>query len=229
MKTKAKTEVLSIAPSELTFLMTNCAECYRAKVLDGWRAPYRPFPSVFTKIDGAMRRALHGMRSEVFGLPPGVIDTSNTAVKSRPFSLPSGDLPLVRISGRRDLLVNFDDGTVGIYDCKTSELKEDTLNFYKAQLYPMMIAMEQPEKGDPVKVSKLGLFSISPNAFDAATMSLGCDHKIESFTPVLAEIDELLGRITAVLHGQIAGAHNCPDCALRRSGWVQEKKGVKSE
>ena len=63
--TEAK--IYRIAPTDLTFGM-NCPACLRAKVVDGYRAPRQPFPSVFGGLDRLMSNAYGGRTvHDVFG------------------------------------------------------------------------------------------------------------------------------------------------------------------
>ena len=55
-----------IAATDLTFEWSNCKACFWAKHRQKWKKPYTPFPSVFSKIDSAMRGYWEGrLASEI--------------------------------------------------------------------------------------------------------------------------------------------------------------------
>ena len=49
-----------LAPSELGFLWAECKRCYYLQVVQGLRRPRPPFPSIFSRIDAAMKRRFAG-------------------------------------------------------------------------------------------------------------------------------------------------------------------------
>jgi hypothetical protein len=64
-----------------------------------------------------------------------------------------------RIKGKYDIVASLDDGTHALIDCKvtTSEMKDDKVDLYWPQLESYAYALENPLKGDPLKVSETGL------------------------------------------------------------------------
>ena len=76
---------------------------------------------MFGRIDRAMKEHYLGGRAESLaeGMPPGVIGGGGRRVKSallRP--LAEGGTCVIR--GRMDLLIDCDDGTKAVVDCKTT-------------------------------------------------------------------------------------------------------------
>ena len=66
-------------------------------------------------------------------LPAGRVRDRGGWVKSRPIEV-QGRETSYAIRGKYDLLIDFDDGTVGIIDCKFQGRDTDKSDFYAAQL-----------------------------------------------------------------------------------------------
>ena len=116
--------------------------------------PYAPFPSIFGKIDRLMREAYQGESSLGFTGKEGAFDTKEYKIQSTPEVI-SSDVT-VQFSGRTDCLIKFEDGTKGIMDFKTSEVKEASVALYAPQLYAYRECL------DPASVSRMGLLCASP-------------------------------------------------------------------
>jgi len=223
--------VYSIAPTDLTFTLKNCPHCFRAKVVDKWRKPFTPFPSVFNKIDGAMRDAFSHSRAETLGLPPGILDTSPGKAKSSPTKLPSGDEYV--INGKLDCKILFDNGSVGVQDFKTSEANESQAELYFRQLHAYWWALTHPSSGDPVRVTYLGLLSVTPEKIEAPT---GSDQTTFIFKQKRTDIriepglwDSFMADVDKIIHSPANFDPYCPDCHLRKTGWVPRPKASKSK
>jgi hypothetical protein len=89
-------------------------------------------------------------------LKPGVVKQWGQWVKSAPISI-NGFETRWKILGIYDLLGHYEDGTVGIIDCKVSDSERDNGPFYAPQLEAYAYALENPEKGKPFPVSSMGL------------------------------------------------------------------------
>src|SRR5262245_24913680 len=78
-----------LAPSDFAFLYAQCPYCFVMKVRYGRARPRTPFPSVFSRIDAAMKERYFAGRAEdlIDGLPAGVIGGSEW-VKSEDMWLP---------------------------------------------------------------------------------------------------------------------------------------------
>jgi hypothetical protein len=124
-----------------------------------------PFPSVFGRIDSAMKDCYLGERAEelVAGLPAGVIGGSEW-VKSEQLWLPGASRPIV-IGGQLDSTIACDDATLAILDFKTSEPKAEHVGFYGRQLHAYSLAVEHPASGRGRSVSQLGLVCFQPDWF----------------------------------------------------------------
>jgi hypothetical protein len=89
-------------------------------------------------------------------LKPGVVKQWGQWVKSAPISI-NGFETRWKILGIYDLLGHYEDGTVGIIDCKVSDSERDNGPFYAPQLEAYAYALENPDKGKPFPVSSMGL------------------------------------------------------------------------
>jgi hypothetical protein len=89
-------------------------------------------------------------------LKPGVVKQWGQWVKSAPISI-NGFETRWKILGIYDLLGHYEDGTVGIIDCKVSDSERDNGPFYAPQLEAYAFALENPDKGKPFPVSSMGL------------------------------------------------------------------------
>jgi hypothetical protein len=156
-----------LAPSDFAFLFAECAYCFKMKVACNRPRPRTPFPSVFTRIDLAMKERYVGERAEdlVDGLPAGVIGGSEW-VKSEALWLPGLSRPLL-ITGQLDTTVACDDGSVVILDFKTSEPSADHVGVYSRQLHAYALAAERPASGRPRDISGIGLVCFLPDSFNS--------------------------------------------------------------
>ena len=158
----------AFSPSDFAFLWDDCPRCFYLKVVRRQPRPRSPFPSVFGRIDRAMKEHYLGERVETVaeGMPAGVIGGGDRWVKSASLSLPSNRGACI-IRGRVDVLVDCDDGTKGVVDFKTTVPKSDHLAIYSRQLHAYAMALEYPSTGRPDTVSSLGLLCFLPDTYEA--------------------------------------------------------------
>jgi hypothetical protein len=157
-----------LSPSDFAFLWSECRCCFYEKLVLKKSRPRSPFPKVFGVIDGAMKDFYLGERAEnlALGLSPGVIGGGDRWVKSR-LLVPPGCSTACFIRGRVDVLLECDDGTLGVLDFKTSQPKDDHVTLYGRQLHAYALALEQPASGQPLDVSTLGLLCFVPSWYEA--------------------------------------------------------------
>ena len=158
-----------LSPSDFAFLWDDCTRCFYLKIAREQPRPASPFPSVFSRIDRAMKEFYLGERAETaaLGMPEGVIVGGDRWVKSAPLLVP-GSTKTCLIRGRVDVLVDCDDGTTGVVDLKTTIPKPDHIATYGRQLHACAMALEHPSSGRPEKVSSLGLLCFLPDSYEAA-------------------------------------------------------------
>jgi hypothetical protein len=146
----------TIAPSDLTFGLSTCKRCLWLKYWFKFDMK-KEFPLVKPLADSQeehFRRA--AMQDIDVSLKPGVVKQWGQWVKSAPISI-NGFETRWRILGIYDLLGHYEDGTVGIIDCKVSDSERDNGPFYAPQLEAYAYALENPDKGKPFPVSSMGL------------------------------------------------------------------------
>ena len=160
------TALFKLSPSDLTFLWDECPRCFYLKVKLGHNRPRTPMPGIFTKIDALMKGYFQSKTtSDIYGgLPAGVVKFGEKWVQSQPISYPN-HLDQCYIRGKFDTVVEFDDGSFGIVDFKTSEPKAHHVAFYGRQLHAYAYALESPAPGKLAlrPISRLGLLVVEPN------------------------------------------------------------------
>jgi hypothetical protein len=146
----------TIAPSDLTFGLSTCKRCLWLKYWFKFDMK-KEFPLVKPLADSQeehFRRA--AMQDIDASLKPGVVKQWGQWVKSAPISI-NGFETRWKILGIYDLLGHYEDGSVGIIDCKVSDSERDNGPFYAPQLEAYAYALENPDKGKPFSVSSMGL------------------------------------------------------------------------
>jgi len=146
----------TIAPSDLTFGLSTCKRCLWLKYWFKFDMK-KEFPLVKPLADSQeehFRRA--AMQDIDTSLKPGVVKQWGQWVKSAPISI-NGFETRWKILGIYDLLGHYEDGSVGIIDCKVSDSERDNGPFYAPQLEAYAYALENPDKGKPFPVSSMGL------------------------------------------------------------------------
>lgn len=208
----AAVEPFKLSPSDFSFLWNECKRCFWLKVKHKIDRPRGIMPSVFNRIDGAMKDYFNGstvarLRTQAPGLdlPNGTLRFGQEYVKSAPFKfgLPEGSTsPGAMISGRLDTRIFFEEGSLGIVDFKTSIVKADNVAHYARQLHAYKYAEEHPAPGAKGQhISRLGLLTYEPGSFDVngnvATLGgrlvyLPIPIDEEAFKAFLAEVLRLL-------------------------------------
>ena len=215
----------ALSPSHFAFLWDDCPRCFHLKVARKQPRPRSPFPSVFGRIDRAMKEYYLGERSESVaeGTPAGVIGGGDRWVKSAPLLAP-GSSGTCLIRGRVDVLIDCEDGTKGIVDFKTTVPKSDHLATYGRQLHAYAMALEHPSSGPPVEISSLGLLCFLPESFEADGTKAGLFGELrwieverddQAFLEFLREVVSVLERADPP-----EASVGCPWCAWRAESGV---------
>jgi hypothetical protein len=205
----------TIAPSDLTFGLSTCKRCIWIKY---WFKVTMPgqFPLVKPLADAQeehFRRA--SMQDLDPNLAPGVIKQWGQWVKSAPLVI-AGRETAWKILGIYDLLAHYEDGTVGIIDCKVSDSDRDNGAFYAPQLEAYAHALENPDRGKPFPVSSMGLLvwrlnGVTPTAdgsygFGVTQHYLPVERDSQKFNALLEELID-------VIEGDFPDAGpECPTC-----------------
>jgi hypothetical protein len=196
-----------LSPSDLTFLWDECPRCFYLKIVKGFNRPATAFPSIFSKIDKLMKGFFTAKpTSEITkDLPPGRVIFAEKWVNSKVLDIPGTSVG-VYIRGKFDTLVEFDDGTYGVVDFKTSEPKASHVKFYGRQLHAYATALEQAAAGklslEPI--SRLGLLIVAPSnifrtgdggiAYGGEVTWLEIPRNDEAFMDFLQEVASLVGQ-----------------------------------
>ena len=210
----------TIAPSDLTFGLSTCKRCLWLKYWFKFDMK-KEFPLVKPLADSQeehFRRA--PMQSLDPSLKPGVVKQWGQWVKSAPISF-NGFETRWKILGIYDLLGHYEDGTVGIVDCKVSDSERDNGPFYAPQLEAYAYALENPDKGKPFSVSSMGLLiwklagvtQTAPSELASNTHGFGVNQRYvaverdkETFLTLLEEL------ITTIEGGMPLPGAECNTC-----------------
>ena len=215
MKRPAKPARDSIAPSDLTFGLSTCKRCLWIKY---WFKVSMPgaFPLVKPLSQAQeehFRRA--SMQDIDPSLAPGVVKQWGQWVKSSPIMV-GGKESQFKILGIYDLLAHYEDGSVGIIDCKVSDSDRDNGAFYAPQLEAYAYALEHPEKGKPFPVSSMGLLVWRLAGVNQSVEGGYGFATTQHYIPVERNQDEfqsLISNLIDVIEGDLpAAGAECPTC-----------------
>lgn len=161
-------ESYKLSPSDFAFLWEECRRCFYLKVKHNFQRPRTAMPKIFTVIDLQMKACFANQRLEDIapGSPAGELQFSEKWVQSTQFQPPGSKLSCY-LRGKFDTVARFDDGTYGVIDFKTSEVKPEHLHIYTRQLHAYAYALENPASGKfaLAPISKLGLLVFEPHEF----------------------------------------------------------------
>ncbi|HUH96043.1 MAG TPA: PD-(D/E)XK nuclease family protein, partial [Anaerolineales bacterium] len=207
-----------------TFSWDGCKYCFYFKVkhnivLRG------AFPGIFTKMANLTNDFYLGRPSREISpdLPPGVVKLKEKFVKSTPISIP-GARSQCYINGRFDAVIEFEDGSYGIVDYKTSEARDEHAAFYSRQLSAYAYALEHPAPNalGLSPISRLGLFILTPDRFERTARQemvfvnkaiwMDVPRDDEAFLALLGEVMAVLDSPTPPKPSE-----DCEVCNYRRS------------
>ena len=117
-----------LSPSDFAFLWEECKRCFYLKVARGFFRPRTPFPGIFSVIDQLMNEYFNGRPNAEISetLPPGVVKYGESWVESRALAVPGRESTCF-IRGRFDSVLEFEDGSYGIIDFKTTSTQSHHL------------------------------------------------------------------------------------------------------
>lgn len=161
------TRVLS--PSDFGFLWAECKRCYYLQVVQDVRRPRAPFPSIFTRIDSAMKHRFAGDQWHSIGpLEPSFkILHDEKMIRSTPI-VQQGHSVQIAIRGKFDSVLMLRDSRIIVCDFKTAPVKPEYMDKYWVQLHAYAHALENPALGSLSipKVHGLGLAVFEPSVFE---------------------------------------------------------------
>ncbi len=189
-----------LSPSDFKYLYEDCKHCYYQKAKGFIKElPSIGMPGVFTKMSTLLQNAIIGMdlREINSQLPAGKIEVKEGFLKSKPIP-PANDC---YIGGRFDIASKLDDGTWSVIDFKITDPNEDKIQKFFAQLHAYKFALENPDFGEPRKVSKMGIVAINPEeitfpgedvTFKAKPQWFEIAEDMERFYSFISEVSALL-------------------------------------
>lgn len=158
-----------LAPSGFGFLWAECKRCYYLQVVQDLRRPRAPFPSIFSKIDAAMKDRFASGEWHSIGpsQPSFKIAHDEQMIRSTPIILPDRDVRIV-LRGKFDSVLTFSDSRTVVCDFKTAPVRPEHLDKYWVQLHAYAYALENPALGSlsVPKVDGLGLAVFDPGVFE---------------------------------------------------------------
>lgn len=206
-----------IAPSDLTFGFSTCKRCIWIKYWYGFELK-KDFPlvkSLSTFQEELFRRA--PMQSLDPSLPAGIVKQWGQWVKSKKIVINGVETPW-RLRGIYDLLGHYEDGSVGIIDCKVSDSERDNGDFYAPQLEAYAFTLENPMSGVTFPVKTMGLLvwklagvaEVQPNENVSNSMGFGVN---QLYIPVQRDperLQQLLEEFISTIDGDYPDAG--PEC-----------------
>ena len=153
-------------------------------------------------------------------LPAGTVKQWGQWVKSKNIVV-NGVETQWKLRGIYDLLGHYDDGTVGIIDCKVSDSERDSGDFYAPQLEAYAYTLENPLSGKAFQVQTMGLLiwklagvaQTRPNEFVSNEMGFGVNQVYVPVDRDPARLEKLLEEFITVIDGdEPAAGENCHAC-----------------
>lgn len=188
-----------LSPSDFKYLWEDCKFCYYQKVKLGVPPHSGAFPAIFGRMNNLLQNSIMGLNLQSIhkDLPSGIVEVQEGFLKSTPIP---GSTDCY-ISGRFDILSKLEDGTYSVIDFKITDPNEDQIRKFSSQLHAYKFALENPVAGDPIKVSKLGLVSVSPEdieyrdgklVFSASPKWHPIEINMEDFYTLIKDISKVL-------------------------------------
>lgn len=217
MKKPAQPAREFIAPSDLTFGFSTCKRCIWIKYQHSFELK-KDFPlvkSLSTFQEEYFRRA--PMSALDPSLPSGTVKQWGQWVKSKNIVI-NGVETQWKLRGIYDLLGHYDDGSVGVVDCKVSDSDRDSGDFYAPQLEAYAYTLENPLSGKAFPVKTMGLLiwklagvaQTRPNEFVSNEMGFGVNQHYVSVERDPERLQKLLEEFITVIEGDFPDSG--PEC-----------------
>ena len=205
-------EKITISTSNLTFLWHSCKKCFYNHHVYKNRRPMT-MPLVGKMASLSEESFLEKNSNEIDeSIPSGKIISTQKSLKA----IVETDELLFRqytISGKTDLLVEFEDGTFGIFDCKNTSGDSDKSWMYYTQLAAYKYCFERMGLGT---VSQLGLIYQIIDGFyqdDSGNNHFTTKQKFVEVDPNMDQFIKLLGAVIQCLESEIA-PNSSPKCSF---------------
>ena len=220
-----------ISPSDLTFTYGQCKRCFWLKYNRGISTPgFMPLVGPMSTFQESAYRGLPSTSLDP-QLLQGKISRFGADVESTPIRI-MGQETKWRIKGRYDLVIEYENGTIGLIDCKvtTSAMDDEKVNHYLPQLEAYCFALENPVTGLPEKVAHSGLMMWR---VDGATQDEEAQNYFttqSAFLMVPRDPDgfqEFMRKVIEVLEGPIPeSGEKCDNCAFVEKRNLIDSAGV---
>ncbi len=215
-----------LAPSDFRYLWEDCKHCYYMKVKNRIELPSIGIPGIFMKMNSMLQNSIKGMNLKDINplLPSGTIDIKEGYLRST--AIPPDNKCF--ISGRFDIACALDDGTYSVIDFKITDPKEEKIQKFRHQLHAYKFALENPERGEKKKVSKLGVVVVSPEqiGFKNGFIYFKANPQWTEIEENMDEFLDFIGQVSKVLDGDIPSPSiNCKWCIYRKI-FEQQKKNL---
>lgn len=134
-----------ISPSDLTFSWDGCHRCLWLNYNHGVKAPL--FMPLVGELSAMQEAHFDAVTSALVTpeLPSGKVHSRGGWVKSTPIVV-NGSASPYAVRGKYDLLMEFDDGTWGVIDCKFQGRDSDKSDFYSPQLEAYAYSLRIPHR-----------------------------------------------------------------------------------
>jgi hypothetical protein len=215
------TQMYKLSPSDFKYLWEDCKHCYYQKVKLGVAPHSGAFPAIFTYMNKLLQDSVIGENLQDIhpDLPSGIVDFQEGFLKSQPITGADD----CYISGRFDVLIRLDDGTYSVIDFKITNPDEDQIRKFSSQLHAYKYALENPAPStgkQPVKISKMGLISVSPESIKHVDGKLMFT-ATPKWHPIKEDMDgflKLVKEVSTILNGELPlESATCKLCLYRRS------------
>lgn len=217
------TKSWKLSPSDFAFLWEECKRCFYLKVARGFFRPRTPFPGIFSIIDQLMNEYFNGRANSEISetLPPGVVKYGESWVESRALAVPDRESTCF-IRGRFDSVLEFEDGSYGVIDFKTTSTQSHHLALYTRQLHAYAYALENAAPGNMAlsPITRLGLVCVEPDELvrDAGgRISYAGNVEWKEMARDDAAFDAFLGEVVGLLEQPEppASGRRCEFCRYR--------------
>lgn len=203
----------TLAPS--TFYNVKCPRCLWLDYWHGFKVPTNL--SLQSTLSRLQEKTFDGVKSSEISnkLPLGQVQNYKSKISSTNLSF-KGKTTQWKLYGQLDLLAFNDDGTVSIIDCKVSLKKDEQslVDTYWTQLEAYAFMLENPDSGQPLEISTIGLLQWRINeSSGTCTPGFRAETKYIPFERNRKAFQEFIEKFIEIIEGDIPGVSTtCDTC-----------------
>ena len=180
-------------------------------------------------MNNLLQNAIMGMNLQDINseLPSGIIEIKEGYLMSQPIPGATD----CYISGRFDILTRLEDDTYTVIDFKITNPTEEQIQKFSSQLHAYKFALENPASGKPIKVSKLGLVSISPQSVELVDGKV-LFTTVPKWHPIKEDMDSfysLVKKISTLLAGDLPPVSSTCSLCVYREKFEPKNKVIQDE